>query len=258
MKSIITSFIILSTYFGFAQKDTFKAKVYTYSFNNRSYLDFGWEEIYNEDGRIIKKLYTQNLTSEGFVPNVQYFYKDSLLTLTLNSVESNKIAKVSYEYNKKGKCIKETSFDFRLRPINERTAKHTIKGDSILSWKKQFEIIYKYDKKGNRILKTEKHGKVKTIKYTYAYDSINRIIEEKEYRSKKLYVLIKYQYNDSGYLKKYNQTIHHCYTKKFENTVSFIYIDDSKRKHETKTIYDNLGRIIEIVIDGYGRVWVYE
>jgi len=191
-----------------------RCDIYQYKGTDSSQIYLSSKLFYNLDGRIAFKIdnVCLNIICEEY-----YFYKDSLLIKKISIDKNHDSLQTFYTYNKKRQLIKSERFEL-INKLKEGVDKgYGRPGGCILTkddyeeektWVKFTEIIYKYDHKGNKILEDATKSPSYRYKHAWKYDDKKRIVEHCSYnvdsKTRALYYLTKYDYNDSGY--KYTRT----------------------------------------------------
>ena len=177
---------------------------------------------YNKTGQIISEQYINYMENDAVSivdTKDSYIYKDTLLVKIFSLDEDHDSTRTINTYNNKGSLTKSEYYDFKKRIKKGVDKGNGRPGGCIVTkddyeksrtWRLKSEINYEYDNNGNKIVydASKKHWDSQN-KYTWKYDSKNRITEHSSYNvSKKykdqLYWTEKYEYFDGVY--KYVRT----------------------------------------------------
>lgn len=211
--------------------------------------DYKTEYAYDDNGNMIKEEVYCRDEEEGETEYTFYrtterkYDENNRLVEELLKNNRGEVSHYSYEYDENGNMILEIRY-------------FSYDNGETIKW--HFEDTYTYDENGNCIEFYETRNGEPWVRYSYAYDELNRLIEEKYYSPvDKLNSYYTYEYTDNtqkhiaytfgklsyGYIKTFDENGNQIrYDYYYEDKAN--YMDAESGDYKT-WVYDAEGRVLE-------------
>lgn len=179
----------------------------------------------------------------------KYEYKDTILIKEITTINKKDSTKTIYKYNNIN-LLKEKLFYNYKRRIREGVNKGIASLDGCLlldedyekerSWKLEERIIYTYDSNNRKTESYDPFYNNSHNKYTWSYNTLGKIDEQRYYSNNSLYSIKKYKYSELNYqytltTYEYDGTPTHLKKDRYDWQVQLTYFFD----------LDSQGRVIK-------------